>query len=211
MAKQLKCSVVLINELYSSSAHGSKDISNILNEKNKSKWIKMISDLEDESEYDNYNIIKAQLKNEELIKDLNNLRKDMLGIGTNKIKRRLNKLSIKDSIAAAARLALEIEDKNICAKKYSSTAYYNNKYNLIIKLISLFKDNKWVYGKEKCNSIETDYILYFEIPGCEQISWHTNLLNIKEIPDYCGKWDKKVNSTLNKLSDFIKKEYSFIL
>ena len=60
----------------------------------------------------------ALYKNSLLVEDLEDLRTDALGIGTNKIKRRLNKLAKEDNIAKIIRLMIEIEDVNILAKKY---------------------------------------------------------------------------------------------
>jgi hypothetical protein len=149
---------------------------------------------------------KAIIKNERLIQDLEDFRKNMLGLGTNKIKRRLNKLSKNNTIAKAIRLALEIEDKNISAKKYRGyDKYYESKYKLILELIDLFNQENWIYGKQKSDGIDTDYIIYFEIPGCEQISWHVNFDDPDSILDYNKNWDGKINSTLYKIADSIKR------
>lgn len=79
-------------------------------------------------------------KNAELINILQEKRNSFCGIGTNKIKRRLNKLSKTDYVAKAIRLLLEIEDKNIQAKnsysKYKDKIY-NKKYELIHELIDM--------------------------------------------------------------------------
>jgi len=158
---------------------------------------------------------KALDKNKKLISKLNKARKKFLDIGTNKIKRRLNKLGENDDIALAIRIALEIEDKNIQAKKnYGKyrTKIYNEKYNYIIKLIEIFKKHpNWPYGIEIVSGIETNSIIYFEIPGVEQISWHLMLYKENEFPIYNTPWDGKENSTLYKIANKIKQDYNNII
>ncbi len=123
--------------------------------------------------FDCYN--ESQFKNERLIEDLKNKRIEFAGIGTNKAKRRLNKLALIDPIAKAVRIALEIEDKSISAKdsfgKYQ-TKIYNQKTKLIFDLCELFKEKNWLYGVHRSNVPPTSHVIYFEIEGCEQISWH---------------------------------------
>jgi len=166
---------------------------------------------------DDYDLTKehkiALQKNDDLVYQLSEKRDNFLGIGTNKTKRRLNKLSQTDDIAMALRIALEIEDKNISAKKSFGKyreRYYIQKSDLINSLIDLFEIYKWNYGIEKKSEHLTNSIIYFDIPNCEQISWHTNL-NCKDIPIYNQPWDGKINSTLNKLEDCIKNLYSSII
>ena len=163
--------------------------------------------------YNDFEKRQALLKNEDLIENLELYRKNMLGLGTNKIKRRLNKLSKTDNIAKAIRLALEIEDKNILAKKYSGNYkqhYYESKYSLILELVKVFNENGWNYGKEESDVNDTDYIIYFEIPGCSQISWHTSFNKPAEIPNYNKKWDG-ISRTLEKLAGMIKEKYEEII
>ena len=209
VAKKLNITTALIAKLYLSKIHGSKEIVDILKEKDNKKQDQMMANLEN----DEFELHEALMKNEELIEDLEDFRTNMLGIGTNKIKRRLNKIAKTDSTAKAIRLALEIEDKNISAKKYKKYNYYDEKYNLILELINIFKQEGWIYGKEISNNRDTNYIIYFEIPGCEQISWHCNFFNDEEktIPTYMGTWDGKINSTLYKIANVIKDKYKTIL
>lgn len=139
---------------------------------------------------------------DELISKLKNKRKTFATIGTNKSKRRLNKLSKNNYLAQALRIALEIEDKNICAKdsyyKYKEKIY-NQKYKLIMELRDIFKLNNWTYGIEKSDVPGVTHVVYFEIPGCEQVSWHLSLNNKNDFPKYDKKWDGKKNSTLDKI------------
>jgi len=155
---------------------------------------------------------KAIRKNENLIDNLAVARDNFLGIGTNKIKRRLNKLAEYDDVAKIVRIALEIEDKNICAKKYFGEyrdKIYNQKSDLIYDLIDLFDKNNFVYGIHDYESLETHHIIFFEIPNCEQISGHSTFDVV--LPKYGKEWDGKINSTLNKLADKIKKDYNNIV
>lgn len=124
------------------------------------------------------------------------------GIGTNKIKRRLNKLSKHNYLAQIYRIALEAEDKNVQAKNvsfYYSDRVYAQKDELLKQLVELFRENNLIYGKTDSNIPGIHYILYFEIPNCEQISFHNNLPNPTMIPNYEKEWDGKENSTLDKL------------
>lgn len=121
-------------------------------------------------------------------------------MGTRRVKLRLNRLSRTSATARAFRLALEIEDCSALGKKYGgawSYTYYEKKHALIHELIILFGAHGWTYGKHQSDAFHTRWIIYFELPGCEQISFHANLEC--ECPDYAGKWDGKVHSTLNKL------------
>lgn len=144
---------------------------------------------------------------EDLIYILKEKRKTFASIGTNKAKRRLNKLSKENEVAKAIRKALEIEDKNILAKdhygKYKDKIY-NVKNILILELVHIFKENKWVYGIQKNKDPFPPHIIYFEIPNCEQISWHFDA-NKLGLPKYNQEWDKEENSTLRKLEKITKK------
>lgn len=136
-----------------------------------------------------------------LVRQLSDARVGFCGVGTRKTKLQLNKLARVCVIAKALRLALEIEDASTLGKKYGFSKWgyrsYERKHALIHELIDLCKEQRWVYGKQKNRSSGPSWIIYFEIPGCEQISFHCDLSI--EVPDYVREWDGKVNSTLNKL------------
>lgn len=147
-------------------------------------------------------------KHEELIEKLEDKRVAFAGIGTNKAKRRLNKLALVSVVAKAIRIALEIEDKNIVAKKYPGDyreRAYKEKHELIIKLRDVFRQQNWKFGVQKDDCLSASHVVYFEIPGCEQISWHFTPDHPKDFPMYDGKWDKKENSTLDKLESVVIK------
>lgn len=189
-----------------------------------------IKPLEDDWDYDYYDYYdykdnyrnnnrssshsNALEKNAELIYQLQVSRDNFLGIGTNKAKRRLNKLSETNPIALAFRVALETEDKNIQAKnsfgKYKRKIY-DQKAILIEQMLDLFKKNNWTYGLHEESTYDTNAIAFFEIPGCEQISWHCTLRCISSTPKYEKMWDGKVNSTLNKLESAIKSAFPEII
>lgn len=154
----------------------------------------------------------ANIINHQRIDDLRDKRTTFCGIGTNKIKRRLNKLAKDNYLAKIYRLALEIEDKNIQAKKnrYYQNELYYQKYILIMELINLFIENELVYGKQKSDVKKTKYIIYFEIPNCEQISFHSDFKSDDNIPEYLKEWDGIKGSTLNKLEVGILKSFENI-
>jgi hypothetical protein len=109
-------------------------------------------------------------------------------------------LSLTSPIAKAVRLALEVEDKNIQAKKvsrYYRDKVYRQKSELIYRLKAVFDEHSWLCGFQNSDNAYINYVVYFEIPGCEQISWHIE--EVREFKPYTNEWDKKLNSTLDKL------------
>lgn len=147
--------------------------------------------------------LAAEQKNAELVYDLYDKRLSFAGLGTNKAKRRLNKLGNTDPIAKAVRLALEIEDKNISAKdsygKYRDKIY-RTKHKLILDLAAVFLEHKMVFGIESTKNFSASHVIYFDIPGCDQLSWHFSPnKEDPSFPQYPHKWDGLVNSTLPKL------------
>jgi hypothetical protein len=145
---------------------------------------------------------QAILKNEELVDDLSVKRTEFAGIGTNKAKRRLNKIAGSSAVAAAVRLALEIEDRNITAKKYRGSykdRAYEDKHKLILDLCDLFMGHGWTYGIQGSQVPCATHVIYFDIPGCGQLSWHFSLEYEDGFPRYEGKWDGQKNSSLGKL------------
>lgn len=163
---------------------------------------------------------QAEYKNHMLVCDFESMRDCMCGVGTRKVKLMLNKkIKEHDKIAELYRLALEVEDCNISAKKYRGSYkldYYEKKTEKLKELVDLcliyndeHEENKVIYGKEMSSGRETNAILYFELPGCEQISFHTSLSknDASGIPNYGKAWDGKVNSTMWKLEQAINELY----
>lgn len=137
----------------------------------------------------------------ELVRQLSTAREEFCGIGTKRAKLQLNQFAKSNVIALAFRIALEIEDCSTLGKKYHgkwSDHYYEKKQEKIIELMNLCAEQNWIYGKHNSDLSYPKFIIYFELPGCEQISFHTDLQN-PEIPDYPKDWDGKRNSTLGKL------------
>lgn len=196
VACEIKNTIERIEYLYLSNIHGSVFINELL----RASDVKFSELLEKyQSEHPRYDLVD---KKASLIEDLEKYRSEFAGIGTNKAKRRLNKLATTNPFAKAVRTALEIEDKNICAKKYQGTykdKIYNQKSKLINDLCKIFKEQKWNFGIQDSDLMEPTHVIYFEIPICEQISWHYSPDNLTGLPQYDGKWDKKINSTLGKL------------
>ena len=135
----------------------------------------------------------AKAKNERLITQLRHGRVEMCGIGTRRIKLLLNRLSkAGDEMAGVYRLALELEDVNIQAKD-SYGKYRMKKYDLkekmLRELIKVCKTNGFVYGYQPCQGVrEVRRILYFELPGTGQISFHCSIMD-SSIPKYEKEWN----------------------
>ena len=133
------------------------------------------------------------------ISDLEYKRNTFLNVGTRKVKLALNKIAKTEIEAKLLRVALEVEDQSICAKKYEnySGSYYEKKDDKLDELVKLCIDNKIVVGYSITDDEIPLYIVYCERPYCEQISFHTT-----EMPScglYNGTWDGKENSILDKL------------
>ena len=117
----------------------------------------------------------------------------MCGIGTRRIKLLLNRLAkAGDEMAGVYRLALELEDVNIQAKD-SYGKYRLKKYDLkekmLRELINVCKTNGFVYGYQPCQGVrEVRRILYFELPGTGQISFHCSIMD-SSIPKYEKEWN----------------------
>lgn len=137
-----------------------------------------------------------------------------MGIGTNKIKRRLNKLAKDNKIAEIIRLMIEIEDVNILAKKYYGDyrdKKYNEKQMLLYKLIKIYKNTEYVFGYHDSDVRPAVCILFFELDeDFEQVSWHSTIL-YNEVEKYKNEWDGKENSTYPKLLNYIEKKFPEII
>ncbi len=143
VASKLHMNIDRFDKLKYSDLNGRTYISDLINCSKASFNDKFNKLLEDEEEKQ-HNIYLAQLKNDELIDLLHQTRTQFLGIGTRKIKIRLNKLSQNNVILKTIRLMMEIEDVNIQAKeaygKYRDKKY-KMKVDLISELISLYQHN----------------------------------------------------------------------
>jgi hypothetical protein len=154
---------------------------------------------------------EAMAKNEKLIACLKDKRKTMCGIGTRKLKLFLNKLIKQgDTTAALYRTVLEAEDFNIKAKDTRldyKEKVYEKKHEEIHKLIELCREYGVTFGKQLSDVRDTRYVVYFELPNMEQISFHTDLIDAGKIPDYTKEWDGKRCSTLGKIENAINFRY----
>lgn len=155
----------------------------------------------------------AEKKNKLLAEILHNKRETMCGIGTRKLKLFLNSLIKKgDKIAELYRVALETEDFNIKAKEttpYYKDKIYAKKHEYILKLIELCKAQGVKHGWRSSDVRKINSVVYFELPGMEQISFHSDLNQNEKsaFPQYKGKWDGKMMSTLGKIEDAIMNIY----
>lgn len=184
-----------------------------------------------------HNYDKTREKYSDLISQLSDKRNTFCGIGTRKAKIRLNKLAKNSLIAMLYRKALEIEDKNIQAKAFPNyrDKYYEEKSSLLNEFIKICLDNNIKVGyseesterKVRINEydeygyriyeedpeyeiiVHTMYIVYFDLPGCEQISWHSK--SKPNCPLYDGVWDGKTNSVLPKLEKAILDAFPSII
>ena len=145
-------------------------------------------------------------KRQQKIETLVQARTQFAGIGTRKAKLMLNKLAKTDEYARALRVALEIEDANLTAKRYfggDCGGYTDADINYIKKgenielLIEISKSQGWVFGVQLNKVFSTTHIIYFDVPGVGQVSWH---YSPKEaLPVYPGQWDGQEGSTLAKI------------
>lgn len=149
-----------------------------------------------------------------LISSLEDSRESFCGLGTRKVKLLLNKLAkAGDSIAKLFRTALELQDVNITAKIYFGEwrdHYYQRKEELIRELVDLCKTTPNVkYGYKNEVGPCTKQIIYFDLPGCGQISYHCNLTSSQKesIPLYAGQWDGEVDTAMEKLEEAIQFHY----
>lgn len=147
----------------------------------------------------------------ELIEQLKEKRNNYCGLDTRNVKLLLNKLSKTDPVAMVYRYLLEAEDYNIKAKdtygEYSDKCY-NKKSEFIDKSVEVCRQNNFSFGITKSDVPGVSHIIYFDIPGCEQISFHTTLNNPQDYPSYNKEWDGIVNSTLAKIESAIMERYS---
>lgn len=162
--------------------------------------------------FDNLSKIMTESKNQNLIAQLTEKRNTMCGIGTRRLKLFLNKLiKTGDIIAQCYRLALELQDTNIVAKRqyggYRDKAY-EKKRDLLRELIGLCRTHGWMYGYQASSVIGVDAIIYFELPDMEQISFHTRLRELGgDIPPYPKPWNGKENYTLIAIEQAIMNRY----
>lgn len=156
---------------------------------------------------------EAERKNRELTKQLHEKRENMCGVGTRKVKLLLNKMIKQgDKIAELYRIALETEDYNIKAKEtlyYYQDKVYRKKHEYILKLVDLCRSMDVVHGWQSSDVHGVNAVMYFDLPGVEQISFHTAMTEEEKnaIPTYPSEWDGKRLSTLWKLEEAIKRKY----
>lgn len=150
-------------------------------------------------------IDEAYEKNRQLGEQLEDARENFCGLGTKRIKFFLNKLSKQGDInATVLRLLLEIEDKNISAKKiwYHPEWLYYKKSELLKDCARIYGENNMTYGVQRSDNHSANTVMYFELPLTgEQVSFHTNMDNeeYRKYPEYPKKWDELINSTIPKI------------
>lgn len=129
------------------------------------------------------------------------------GVGTNAAKRRLRKLSASSPLAGAALLALLAEDYSTQGKKYAgkwSRRCYERKHAILMDLAALCWQHAWPFGVHADPGGGTTHVIYFDLPGCDQISFHVTLSADHGLPAYAGQWDGRRASTMAKLDRFAR-------
>lgn len=135
------------------------------------------------------------------------------GIGQRKVKLFLNAcIKAGDKVAQMYRLALEAEGVNLNAKKalkkyHSDYHAYDKKEECLRQLSDMCKRMSVVFGVQVSTAPAARYVVYYELPGCEQVSFHTNEPEAVNWPHYDGAWDGKKCSTLGKLENAIWQRY----
>jgi hypothetical protein len=211
VSKHLNVDSNKVLKLIDSDIHGKNFIIDILKSSN---FNEKYNDLRKEDKLIKDKISEANYKNYLLVDNLEKFRTEGLGIGTNKIKRRLNKLSKDNKIAGIIRLVIEIEDVNILAKKYYGEyrdKKYGQKQMLLEKLINIYKESGYVFGYHDSDVKPAVCILFFELDDdFEQVSWHSTV-GYNNIRKYDKDWDGKENSTYPKLLNYIEKKFPEII
>ena len=170
-----------------------------------------LDELECDREY-----LKVIEKNNCLIEDLERARDEFCGIGTRKVKLRLNKLAKDNVDALYVRKLLEIEDVNIQAKRCEWWKYrektYERKERLIYELISFCESHsEYRYGVQGSNNHSVNGVVYFELQDGTQLSFHCMIRDFRRYRRYDGKWDGLVNSTLPKLEKYILEHFANLI
>lgn len=134
---------------------------------------------------------------------IKNLENNYCGIGLNETKRLLNQLSKTNNNANLIKIALEIEEINIKAKKtFDNIELYQYKNLLILELIDICDKMGINFGFIKSDIAETESIVFFDMP-CGQLSWHAKI-NWGNYRKYNKKWDG-ISTNLLKIEEYIKK------
>ncbi len=135
------------------------------------------------------------------------------GIGQRRVKLFLNAcIKAGDEVAQMYRLALEAEGVNLNAKKalkkyHSDYHAYDKKDACLRQLSAMCQRMSVAFGIQTSTAPAARYVVYYELPGCEQVSFHTNEPEAAGWPKYDGAWDGKKCSTLGKLENAIWQRY----
>jgi hypothetical protein len=171
----------------------------------KKKKIKQNKEIIAVSQPQKNNKQEAEYKNTLLVNNLEHKREHFCNIGTRKTKLLLNKLIKKGNLKAEIlRILLELEDVNICAKKYFGKykqTYYDKKSMILNDIVKLFKENNLTIGYHNADDYSCSYIVFVEYEGI-QMSWHCN--KHFGLNKYEKEWDGLKNSTLAKLERLIE-------
>lgn len=183
-------------------------LSNI-NYENKSDWFR-------EKIVNNFQCNCKNIRYKELYISFKMIEKTFCGIGFDNVLSFLENKN-NDSIAMMYRNALLAEYNNILAKQSEHSnkkdEHYKMKVNHLREILKLIDNydgtEQFEYGIQKSNMYAPNSILYFELPGCKQISFHVNMhdLHRTKIQNYKKEWDGIESSTMIKLEEAIREYY----
>lgn len=152
------------------------------------------------------------LKHKQLLKDYKVAKNKLCGIGIEEVKNRLEKFSKHDNKAKAYKLLLEAIVFNTIAKDFhrkGSNRFYKIKDMLLEKLIRMCNKYHYNVGWHESDIEDKNYIVYFQLPNCKQISFHTDV-NVDNIPMFHDDWDGIINSSIWKIEEAILVNYPSI-
>ncbi|TGK84831.1 hypothetical protein EHQ23_09040 [Leptospira bourretii] len=118
-------------------------------------------------------------------------------------------------VAEALYYALNAEIANYEAKlsdRYGRRERYRRKNLCISELLKLCNVEGFKYGIQKNlnNHRKAEVVIYFDLPGTAQLSWHINIQNLdikSKIPVYKNKWDNLKNSVFTKIEQSILDQF----
>lgn len=150
-------------------------------------------------------------KSETLKTQLESARDRICGIGWQSIMFILKGNAFRSPEAVALAWALQTERANIESKQkeFRKLAKLWDKKMYLMYLKEECRKNGYTYGYKESEK-EGRYIVYFELPNCEQISFFVDLTEdeLKDFPRYEGEWDGVTLSTLPRLEEALKKTFT---
>ncbi len=160
---------------------------------------------------------KSQKSNEQnriSIEKLNCFLDNALGVGLRRIIRVMKKEARKsdDLTLKVVATLLEVEFANLSAKTHGSRlkeVIYERKSLLLDKIGYMLEGSEWKYGYNDNCGKNASYLIYVYLPDGVQLSWHSNDYNLyQKFPYIEAEWDGKVCATMEKLVEYVGKNYA---